>query len=38
MGRLYWFKHGVENINVRIGSARDEPIDARMLASWMSTA
>jgi uronate dehydrogenase len=36
MGRVYWFKHGVESVNVRIGSARDEPIDARMLASWLS--
>ncbi len=36
MGRMYWFKHGVESVNVRIGSAREEPVDARMLASWMS--
>ena len=36
MGRMYWFKHGVESVFVRIGSARTEPIDARMLASWMS--
>ena len=36
MGRMYWFKHGVESVNVRIGSAREEPIDARMLASWLS--
>lgn len=36
MGRMYWFKHGVESVFVRIGSAREEPIDARMLASWMS--
>lgn len=36
MGRMYWFKHGVESVNVRIGSARGEPIDARMLTSWMS--
>jgi uronate dehydrogenase len=36
MGRMYWFKHGVESVFVRIGSARGEPIDARMLASWMS--
>lgn len=36
MGRLYWFKHGIESVFVRIGSAREEPIDARMLASWMS--
>ncbi len=36
MGRLYWFKHGVESVFVRIGSAFAEPIDARMLATWMS--
>ena len=36
MGRLYWFKHGVESVFIRIGSAREEPIDARMLATWMS--
>ena len=36
MGRLYWSKHAVESVFVRIGSARGEPIDARMLASWMS--
>ena len=36
MGRMYWFKHGVESVFVRIGSAREEPVDARMLASWMS--
>ncbi len=36
MGRMYWFKHGVESVNVRIGSATPEPVNARMLASWMS--
>lgn len=36
MGRMYWFKHGVENINLRIGSAIAEPVNARMLASWLS--
>ncbi|HEX4367553.1 MAG TPA: NAD(P)-dependent oxidoreductase [Rhodopila sp.] len=36
MGRMYWFKHGVESVNVRIGSATAEPVNARMLASWMS--
>ncbi len=36
MGRLYFDKHGVENINVRIGSCFPEPADARMLASWLS--
>ena len=36
MGRLYWDKHGVENINIRIGSSFPEPVDARMLATWLS--
>jgi uronate dehydrogenase len=36
MGRMYWFKHGVETVNVRIGSATAEPVNARMLASWLS--
>ena len=36
MGRLYWDKHGVENANVRIGSCFPEPVDARMLATWLS--
>jgi len=38
MGRLYWDKHGVENVNVRIGSSFPEPRDARMLATWLSYA
>ena len=38
MGRLYWDKHGVENVNIRIGSSFPEPVDARMLASWLSYA
>jgi uronate dehydrogenase len=36
MGRMYWFKHGVESVNLRIGSATLEPVNARMLASWLS--
>lgn len=38
MGRLYWDKHGVENINLRIGSSFPAPVDARMLATWLSFA
>ena len=38
MGRLYWFKHGVENVNVRIGSCFPEPVNARMLSTWLSYA
>ena len=36
MGKLYWHKHGVENVSVRIGSSFPEPTDARMLATWLS--
>jgi uronate dehydrogenase len=38
MGRMYWFKHGVESVNLRIGSAFPEPVNARMLATWLSYA
>ena len=38
MGRLYWDKHGVESVSVRIGSSFPEPVDARMLATWLSYA
>ncbi len=36
MGRLYWDKHGVENVNVRIGSCLPEPRNARGLSTWLS--
>lgn len=36
MGRLYWAKHGVESVFIRIGSCLPEPVNARMLASWLS--
>jgi uronate dehydrogenase len=36
MGRLYWYKHGVESVFLRIGSCFAEPVDARMLATWLS--
>ena len=38
MGRMYWFKHGVENVNLRIGSCFPEPTSARHLATWLSYA
>jgi uronate dehydrogenase len=38
MGRMYWDKHGVENVNLRIGSCFPKPINARMLATWLSYA
>jgi uronate dehydrogenase len=36
MGELYFAKHGVESVLVRIGSCFPEPGDARMLATWLS--
>lgn len=38
MGRLYWMKHGVESVFVRIGSCLPEPVNARMLATYLSFA
>ncbi len=38
MGRLYWDKHGVENVNIRIGSSFPKPVNARMLSTWLSYA
>jgi uronate dehydrogenase len=37
-GRLYWDKHGVENVNLRIGSCCPEPVNRRMLSTWLSHA
>ena len=36
MGRLYWDKHGVESVFLRIGSCTPKPLDERMLATWFS--
>jgi uronate dehydrogenase len=38
MGRMYWDKHGVENVNLRIGSSFPMPADNRMLSTWLSYA
>lgn len=35
-GRLYWDKHGVTSVFLRIGSCTPAPVDARMLATWLS--
>lgn len=38
IGRMYWFKHGVESIALRIGSCFPEPTEQRMLSTWLSYA
>jgi uronate dehydrogenase len=36
MGRMYWDKHGVESVFLRIGSCLPEPVNNRMLSTWLS--
>ena len=36
MARLYWMKHQVQSVLLRIGSCFPEPINERMLATWLS--
>jgi uronate dehydrogenase len=36
LAQLYWDKHGIETVSLRIGSSFVEPKDRRMLATWMS--
>lgn len=38
MGRMYWDKHGVENVNLRIGSSFPKAVNRRMLSTWLSYA
>ena len=35
MARLYWDKHGVESVCVRIGSALPRPTEVRHLSTWL---
>ena len=36
LAQMYWDRHGIETISLRIGSSFPEPKDRRMLATWMS--
>ncbi|MGA1287940.1 MAG: NAD-dependent epimerase/dehydratase family protein [Rubrivivax sp.] len=36
LAQLYWDRHGVETVSLRIGSSFAAPRDRRMLATWMS--
>lgn len=38
LAQLYWDKHGLESVSVRIGSCFAEPTSVRMLSVWMSPA
>jgi uronate dehydrogenase len=36
LAQLYWDRHGIETVSLRIGSSYAAPKDRRMLATWMS--
>lgn len=36
VAQLYWNRHGIETVSLRIGSSFVEPKDRRMLATWLS--
>lgn len=38
LAQLYWDRHGMETVSVRIGSCFPEPTSVRMLTVWMSPA
>ena len=33
---MYWHRHGIETVSLRIGSSTPEPVDRRMLSTWLS--
>ena len=36
LAQFYWDRYGIETVSLRIGSCVPEPIDRRMLATWLS--
>ncbi|MBR0713002.1 NAD(P)-dependent oxidoreductase [Bradyrhizobium liaoningense] len=36
LARMYWDKHGIEGISLRIGSCEPRPSNARHLSTWLS--
>jgi uronate dehydrogenase len=35
LGRMYWDKHGIETVSVRIGSCLPQPTEPRHLSTWL---
>jgi uronate dehydrogenase len=35
LGRLYWDKHGIETVSIRIGSCIEKPTEFRHLSTWL---
>jgi uronate dehydrogenase len=38
LAQLYWDRHGIETVSVRIGSCFERPTTVRMLSLWLSPA
>ncbi len=36
LSRMYWERHGIQTVCLRIGSCTPEPLNRRMLATWLS--
>jgi len=36
LAEMYWHRHGVETVSIRIGSSTPEPENRRMLSTWLS--
>ncbi|MBT9487485.1 MAG: NAD(P)-dependent oxidoreductase [Rubrivivax sp.] len=36
LAQLYWHRHGIQTVSIRIGSSTAEVADRRMLATWLS--
>lgn len=36
LAQFYWDRYGLETVSLRIGSSFPEPVDRRMLATWLS--
>jgi uronate dehydrogenase len=36
LGRMYWYKHGVESLSLRIGTSIEKPLEPRHLSTWLS--
>lgn len=36
MAQFYWNRYGIETVSIRIGSSFPEPVDSRMLITWLS--
>ena len=36
LGKMYWYKHGVESLSLRIGTSIEKPLEPRHLSTWLS--